>query len=1237
MFSKIGTSILLFLTWLCFCAWLVLVCREKDLHPFRDFASLVKKQSNIGRILFGTFFVVMWVFASTKPGGSTNNVPQMLPSPGTGALVPPSSSNHPTPLYETTITSTNTSRTLTGEDLERGFVMTRIGTGESFDFSAPSNATVCANRRATGSVTDWIYVALSNWVFQVGTHAVSRLRVYSFGKIDPLIDGADGAIAVGNWFAPFTASLGIVPEANWPLLAESARPSQLWHCITPSNTLQVTWQNALYNRVTDTPVNVQVEFHTDGRFSFRYDFSRLDCETVTDFLAGASFGGREWTTNALPTSITSMAFYPLAENDAYDQDPDRDGIPTIDELFFHGTDPNNPDTDCDGLTDNEELVIHGSDPLNPYSVSGIYSDGFAVRLGGLDPLSYPQGSTNTVLEHLFYSGTTNGVFAYPQSSEDMAVLEVSVSGSGVGDLIVGGKIVPLVAPPQSRSAPPTPMPPLLVQIVKGETYPLYLRGNELPVLTLHSADFAFGILPTFNTFGHINFPNTVATTPCIHDFNARRRTVHLPMSRDAHLLTCAWQGASEGVTVSNIPPRSATITGNFPARSTGGITYTLSHPDYLFGQTAYAQTVRFCPQLPDPDPEDPAPDPSWYSGDGTSDDGDDDFDAHWCCYWGTCGTWCGCGCDCGNGSGTPSPTDAMDFDENCPTHSRPYRECAQFHETDYTNAVQNVEHLGGVLYIREPPFYEQIHLDVPGEHHNCCPCPDHWTNYVGVAYKSGRLRLLDANGLDFNRTENSCDVNLAGIYPSSTVGDATLAFTSNGDLYRQYDMTVLGVAIKGCGGDLAVYNALNSDFGYPVTVVTNLLAAPPLTLVTNVRLPDGNIHLELADATGQFTVWYFDNGTETYHKLLDTDATPVKDLSMDYWKALMRRASDGTSPELPVFVTSSTNGTAALVFRYWAVIDGKFVQDQAVQRITSVKPPLRLDITRDGSIDDGDSAAWLADRTFYYWVNQDTIRGDWIGQVNNSSPNTGDLLVNGTFDLVNFFPAALDFKPFTDAWGNRVTYTVKPEYSAGNSFNFCFADIAWNQAGSIQTSPQTTLSGNPLSAAPLSALPSEGVDLPYSLLSQFSDNSGLLICEAKSPHVSLEVSIKVDDIPLYTYFVPMTILPVKQMYSWLNFRPFSDENAGRGNEYHDLEGEEYTKSLIFLHGVNVTTSSAEQWGDILFKRLWLSGSRARFYNVDWRGDIGSDANYHQNASNAFVIASQMASTIGAIPGEKVVM
>ena len=54
----------------------------------------------------------------------------------------------------TLITSTNTPRTITGDDFQRGFVMSRVGTDEQFDFAAPSNAVVCSDWRAFGAATE---------------------------------------------------------------------------------------------------------------------------------------------------------------------------------------------------------------------------------------------------------------------------------------------------------------------------------------------------------------------------------------------------------------------------------------------------------------------------------------------------------------------------------------------------------------------------------------------------------------------------------------------------------------------------------------------------------------------------------------------------------------------------------------------------------------------------------------------------------------------------------------------------------------------------------------------------------------------------------------------------------------------------------------------------------------------------------------------------------------------------
>ena len=413
MISRLWIAFLLSLACASTIAWLVALMHEKNIRPVQDLVAFFKKQSKVGRIILGTFFIAMWVIASTKPGngggngggdgggdgGGTNNVQmvigpggglQPLDSPGAvtndqqqgfqGGIQPPQGGmvGDPAPATDewtdfTPITSTNTTRTLDGDDFRRGFVMYQIGTDEEFDFSAPPGATVCTDWRSFGAASDWIYVAFTNWAFRLDTNEVDRLRVFSFGKIDPLVRDAEISpersepcearslegcvVATNNWFAPFMASLGIVPEANRDLLAESDRPSQLWHCITLQRSLVVTWQNALLDRDTETPLSFQAEFFPNGRFTYRYDLSRLNVETVSNILAGASFGGNEWTTNALPTNVTSMAFYPLSEEDVADQDRDGDGLSLLDELFAFGTDPDLWDTDCDG-----DEVAAGTNP-----------------------------------------------------------------------------------------------------------------------------------------------------------------------------------------------------------------------------------------------------------------------------------------------------------------------------------------------------------------------------------------------------------------------------------------------------------------------------------------------------------------------------------------------------------------------------------------------------------------------------------------------------------------------------------------------------------------------------------------------------------------------------------------------------------------------------------------------------------------------------------------------------------
>lgn len=97
-------------------------------------------------------------------------------------------------------------------------------------------------------------------------------------------------------------------------------------------------------------------------------------------------------------------------------DSDGDGIEDFIEIFWLGTDPNNPDTDGDGLTDFE--VVFGLNPLNPDTDGDGISD-YDELVNGTDPLT-PN----------FGGGTPELVGYYLGADNAGSTLEFEVLGDG---------------------------------------------------------------------------------------------------------------------------------------------------------------------------------------------------------------------------------------------------------------------------------------------------------------------------------------------------------------------------------------------------------------------------------------------------------------------------------------------------------------------------------------------------------------------------------------------------------------------------------------------------------------------------------------------------------------------------------------------------------------------------------------------------------------------------------------
>ena len=1119
--------------------------------------------------------------------------------------------------------------TMPAEDVERGFAPSLSRTNGTFSFSMPADAVEERRWRIRGASDDDACVSSCSWSFPVGTNSASAFRVHASGRVDAHPSAVTMAPPLAS-FMPLAVPLGIVPESNWPRLPVPGMESRFWHLFTPSNTLQFTWENVLFLRDAANPVSIQAELFDDGRFVYRYDLSRCGTASLpgalTNAVVGAAFHGDSWTTNAIPTNVTSTTFYPLHPPDLDDPDPDGDEISTVDEIRLHGTDPHLPDTDFDGLSDYDEIFVYETDPFDPRSLGGPGSDGLAARLAGFGPYDFPEGSTNTAYEHVFYSGSPTGAIGFPEPTENLAVLRVLVSGSGDGDLVIGDKSYPLLPPPQLRSGAGTNT--LLIAVGKGIVKRLWWRRPEGLDIALDSDDFMVGSLPSLRA-GWIAFPYTDANTPCIHDLDSR--TVSISLINGFPDLSAIWTSSSSDVRVVNSPPASARITGKFARSGTRQVSYTVSHPDYLAGITNFTQQVRFCPQSSD---------------DGVGEPPDETESEYQepvpCGCNAILGKGCRCGCDlyghegntmcnCGNDCACANPPEMTDDDEDA---AEDEYDAAMFGELP---SMEGVLHLYG-------DNSDAIHLDVQvGASHNCCPCWDHnRSNYVAASYCSSRINVIDASNDVFHISYSPCDVTVHGIEPSRDFKGDAVYFSTNGVLNLEAKYTILGLKIETADDrpPISVYNNLSSSFGFPVTVCTNADYAPAMALHSRLLLPSGVVRVAVENATGDVQICFA--GSERYshaaEPVLDTAVASERFFPVSHWYRLVRR-HDWDLANVRVLVMASEPGPFDLVFEYAATNSGQVVHDISRQRITAVRPPLMADYNRDGQIAHADIEAYIDGRTFRYWVNECRVSGAvweepslFMDIVNAlvGLENWRNNHVDGAYDLINLFPIAVDFEPFLEKWGNGVSFRIAQEYG-GNAFNYTFANISHLQAGSIRTSPHTDIYGNALTNAPLCSLGVGGVSISRSQAMVYETNSCLMIAEAKaSGRYNLMFSVTVAGVEMYSCPLPVETSPVDYMFRFVSIRGAHEGEISSFSEvvvpYNNPDCELADKDVFFVHGFNVSASGAKDWNREMFKRFWVSGMNARYWGVTWDGDYHvlfekfNGLHYHRDVRQALLTA-----------------
>ena len=765
----------------------------------------------------------------------------------------------------------------------------------------------------------------------------------------------------------------------------------------------------------------------------------------------------------------------------------------------------------------------------------------------------------------------------------------------------------------------------MLAVGKGSRKELWFDKPEGLDVAIDSNDLLIGRMPTwYLPHGWIAFPRTDATSPCIHDFFSNGKIVSLIYGDEFPGLTATWTNGNADVEMENLPPDAAEIHGHFAKNQERAIFYTVDHPDRLNKElTRVEQKLRFCPKLADDDVPPGANDEDYGSSDWLEQ------------------------------SETPEAEDTTSEEESA----------AEYARIAALPAAQGVLQLHGGVN-RE----DLVALSVPtGGPVRCCDCPDHCqSNYVAAAWMSPRLSISDPDNNWFDMSYEDVMVSVRGEYPSrEPYGDGVL-FVTNGapSVARAY--TVLGVDIENLYGPaLSEYASLNASFGFPITVNTNLDNAVSLRVMTDMLLTNGVFRLALENCVGSFEIWapewtYFDysgGGPELVtipaEKLLDSADNPVRHFTVRQWRQVVSRHA-GSGRDLDVLLLSSATGHCDFAFSYEFDNDGSAIRSSVSRRISSVRPPLLPDYNGDGMIDAVDFALFMRRKTFRFWTNNENVKGRYVGDgaLSTLTLNIANDTVDGDYDMLNFFPLALDLAQFPQSWKGGLSFKLKSPGSSDASFNYCLSPGAWSMVGEMYTNDVLTVSGETLSSAHVTPVNLFGTSLPIDSVGAFPDGHGLVVAEAMREGASLRLSV-VDSTgyEFYGFTLPSMVVDVERMYRWANLRPVCGDSSGEGSDLADPlwnpDSESDGRHFVFVHGYNVNAEAARVWANQMFKRLWVAGSRSMFTAVDWYGDSSQyfsliymdtvSPDYYANVMHAFATASNLVDTVASLPGTNKVM
>ena len=311
-------------------------------------------------------------------------------------------------------------------------------------------------------------------------------------------------------------------------------------------------------------------------------------------------------------------------------------------------------------------------------------------------------------------------------------------------------------------------------------------------------------------------------------------------------------------------------------------------------------------------------------------------------------------------------------------------------------------------------------------------------------------------------------------------------------------------------------------------------------------------------------------------------------------------------------------------------------------KFTVVKLNLIPDYDRDHTIGGIDEKEMCWNKKLRWWVNDDADKADCGScyedegtDIPGQGANSGDDFVNRCTDLLDFFPVWADMKNALDIFE---PYDV--EFTLDNGgYGIVYTKLKTSgSSGGLKGAAGGFLFGDVKTADEKYEVKNAETDhekerkifdqARFVELVRRSADYGILMTEGRSEGASMKLKIRGNNRSLVEVELPVEVMSVENMYNRVHVHANEEPESSLMDEEMDSY---YTApvDVVFLHGFRVSADNARGWHSEMFKRLYQSGSNARFWGVTWDGYedpfwASSGQFYHKMAGDvAFTTAERL--------------